>query len=121
MNCRNCAAALTASARFCARCGEGVELRQIRSLTPEFELLRRWRSLSQSMTRNEARKLFGEPFSVSFDGPPDAPTMEIWRFGYAAESHGSAAAEGLLRFLLPDGRLTSWAEPDWTLLQNPMA
>ena len=94
------------------------------------------------MTRKEVRAILGEParieaFAITTErattNSPLGP-MERWSFEYAppadpvdrppAETRSGSAALprrlvlGVVEFAPPDGTVSSWTEPDWSLVED---
>jgi membrane protease subunit (stomatin/prohibitin family) len=125
-DCENCGAANPAVANFCHNCGHPYGPGWVRPAVRLTPVVLRWRKLKYRMTRKEVRTLLGEPARIEA-APPDAPECERWLYEYAPAGKGTAppnpeAAEhpteqptlrAEVRFLLADGALTGWTEPDW--------
>ncbi|MFO0838389.1 MAG: zinc ribbon domain-containing protein [Phycisphaerae bacterium] len=114
--CSRCGAPNTALAKFCRQCG--ARLTAIQSVTRETPLLARWRAIRRDLTRRESRALLGEPLRIE---PPVAEARdghERWVYEYESTTPGQRI-RGVLVFSAAEGRLLSWSEPDWALLEAP--
>jgi hypothetical protein len=88
------------------------------------------------MTRKEVRAILGEPAKIEASGvtAEHAGPMERWFFEYALspkEPNRSVVAavraadvgsplmlRGSIEFAPPDGMVSSWIEPDWSVLPS---
>ncbi len=123
--CDNCGTANPAAANFCRNCGQPYGPGWVRPAVRITPVLQRWRRLKHRMTRNEVRTLLGEPARI-VAGPPESPEYECWRYEYSnagvggrqqsADNPGATQPPlGEIRFLLADGALAAWTEPDWNV------
>ena len=117
-HCESCACDNPAEAAFCRQCGRPAAEPLLRSTTRLSALLAQWRKLSQKLTRNEVRKLLGEPKRIAgaaaADGL-DALTLEIWTYEYESLKDGQRV-RGEVRISPGESRVLAWVEPDWDSL-----
>ncbi len=115
--CRRCGKLNPKLARFCRNCGMACDAVSVRSLTRLTPLLRQWRLISHKLTRKDVHKLLGEPArrDVVSSG---RDSVETWTYAYATIGDSPAQAAGQVHFMLPDGRVSTWSEPDWTQLPS---
>ncbi len=114
LQCPSCAAENPSSARFCRTCGKPIS--GAVSATPVSPLMTKWRGLKRDLTRNEVRRLLGEPLRVDHPSPPPDDSLETWTYEYVSDNKASPGATGIVRFTADEGRLRSWSEPDWKAL-----
>lgn len=121
--CESCACDNPAEAAFCRQCGRPAAEPLLRSTTRLSALLAQWRKLSQKLTRNEVRKLLGEPKRIacaaagagdaeSTTGNIAAPSLEIWTYEYQSISDWRRI-HGDVRISPAESRVLAWTEPDW--------
>jgi hypothetical protein len=110
--CDNCGAENPPSALFCRQCGKPWAQAWLRSATCATPLMQQWRGLRHRMTRKEVRSLLGEPARVetAFVG---SPALEVWAYDYEPVG-GGARLRGAVQFMVSEGTVVAWAEPDWT-------
>lgn len=127
-HCESCACDNPAEALFCRQCGRPAAEPLLRSTTRLSALLAQWRKLSQKLTRNEVRKLLGEPkrISCAAAGAGDAesitannaaPSLEIWTYEYQSVADGRCV-RGEIRISQTESRVLAWTEPDWDELRT---
>lgn len=104
-----------AAARFCRGCGQALGAGAIASTTPVTPLMRHWRELKRDLTRNEVRRVLGEPLRIERPHAPHGAEREVWVYEYAANATGVSML-GTLQFQAHEGRLMNWVEPDWKAL-----
>jgi hypothetical protein len=123
-HCENCGAVNPAAANFCHNCGHPYGPGWVRPAVRLTPVVQRWRELKYRMTRREVRTLLGEPARIEA-APPDARACERWLYEYETPGKGAlppvpahlaatATLRGEVRFLLADGALAGWTEPDWS-------
>lgn len=112
--CRRCGNENPTEARFCRNCGAACGDVSVRSLTRLTPLLRQWRKLSHSLTRKDVYKLLGEPAQRAVTPLNDAEPSETWTYEFERAESPSSRIAGRVTFILPDGRVASWSEPDWS-------
>jgi hypothetical protein len=110
--CDNCGAENPPTANFCRQCGKPWSQTWLRSVTCMMPLMQQWRGLRHRMTRKEVRALLGEPARIDTT-PSPTPTFEEWVYEYEPTSGDTGRLRGTARFIISEGTLAAWTEPDW--------
>lgn len=122
IRCGSCGMESPAAARYCARCGQPLppcgrpsapDEMLLRSATPLTPLLSQWRKLTTRMTRKDVRQTLGEPLRLQ-----RTENSEQWVYVYDVVTEEAPPVEGRVKFDPHDGRVLSWTEPDWELLNQ---
>src|SRR5262245_52162909 len=112
--CQRCGKPNPDLARFCRNCGVACGDVLVRSLTRLTPLLRPWRKLSHRLTRKDVDALLAEPAKRDVAPLTHGEPSETWTYEYERTESPSVCIAGRVTFMLPDGRVASWSEPDWS-------
>ena len=116
--CDNCGAENPPGANFCRQCGKPWGQAWLRPAVRMTPLMQQWRGLRHRMTYKEVRRVLGEPARIDV-APPGWPGFEVWTYEYEPAPGAGGLLRGEMRFLLTEGTLAVWSEPDWKAAEAP--
>jgi len=125
VTCRRCGRVNRPVANYCGQCGLALSVPTVQSMTKVTPLMKQWRLVGHQMTRKEIRKLLGEPARIEQQVSPGTNTgatetplamTEVWNYDYEVVDGSKQVTRGCVVFSVPEGRLLTWSEPDWSIL-----